>query len=203
MKKICCLVLVFLLCLTFNSCYQDLEKNSLDDYIVCINQNKCGFSSTGVDDPKLLLPNISFLQDYEYVNGEYYWREDDPFRGCCTTEIFPEISFICLTYSENTYHNAKEIMIEKIKPYNDKFYEYNNYIFYENSNAVSSNGSRFPEDFMMACYNDENYTLIFMGLNSGTMAGPSCLDEKYLNDIEKNWISFIDTYYGEVYDFSK
>jgi len=55
----------------------------------------------------------------------------------------------------------------------------------------------------MACYNDESHILIFIGLYSGTLAGPSCLDEKYLNDLDNNWISFIDTYYGEYYDFSK
>ncbi|MBQ5761553.1 MAG: hypothetical protein IIW02_01905 [Clostridia bacterium] len=200
MKKISCLVLVFLFCLTFNSCYVDVEKNSLDDYILCVNRSKCGFSSASVDDPKRLLPSVSFLQDYEYINGEYFMHDDDPFKEGCVEEIFPTKSFICLKYSENIYYNAKEFMLEKIKPYNDKFYEYNNYIFYENSNPHSDNMfSKFPTKFMMACYNDENHTLIFIGFSYS----PSYLDKKYLDDIEKNWISFIDTYYGELYDFSK
>ena len=55
----------------------------------------------------------------------------------------------------------------------------------------------------MACYNDENHTLIFIGLSSGTLAGPSCLEDKYLEDIEGNWKDFIDQYYGAYYDFSQ
>ena len=29
------------------------------------------------------------------------------------------------------------------------------------------------------------------------------LDEKYLTDLENNWQSFIEQYYGDYYDFSK
>lgn len=105
---------------------------------------------------------------------------------------------LALKYDEVIYEDAKQTMLEKIKPYGDKFYQYNDYTFYVNSWL-----SFFHEHFTMACYNDENHTLIFIGLYSGTLAGPSCLEEKYLEDIEGNWKDFIDQYYGAYYDFSQ
>lgn len=204
MKKITYSILLILIIFGLTSCCQDLEKNSLDEYISCISKNKCGFSSKSIDYPDYFLPSSSFLDDYNYLEGNYYWRQDDPLRGLFTTKVQPEIVLLYVKYDENTYHNAKEFMLEKIKPYNNKFYIYNNYVFYENSNRIKLEGTRsFPKDFTMACYNDENYTLVFIGLYSGTLAGPSCLNKKYLNDIENNWNSFIDTYYGKYYDFSK
>ena len=52
-----------------------------------------------------------------------------------------------------------------------------------------------------ACYNDENHTLIFLGIYASYYN--STLDQKYIDDIEGNWMDFIDQYYGEYYDFSK
>lgn len=48
-----------------------------------------------------------------------------------------------------------------------------------------------------------NTVLIFIDFYSGTLVGPLGLDEKYLNNFEENFTSFIDQYYGEYYDFSK
>lgn len=204
MKKVVCTILMAINILSFTGCYQDLENNSLEDYIMRINKNKCGYSSVEIDHPDYFLPSNLFLQEYNYTEGSYIWREDDPFRGLFKINVRPEISFLGLKYEENIYYNAKQFMLKEIPPYLNKFYKYNNYIFYENSNFIDLKGTRrFPECFTMACYNDENYTLIFIGLYSGTLAGPSCLEEKYLNDIDNNFISFLDTYYGELYDFSK
>ena len=199
MKKIISVILIILMGLSLTSCYQDLQRSSLEEYIACIKQNKCGFSSDSIDNPEDFLPSISFFDEYEYLEGTYFWREDDPLRGLFTAEgVFPEIALVSLKYDENTYDNAKQKTLEEIEPYNDKFYQYNDYKFY-----VNSWGYRFPKNFTMVCYNDENYTLIFMGLYSGTLAGPSCLDEKYLEDIEGNWEDFIDQYFGAYYDFSQ
>ena len=203
MKKILCIFLIAFICLGLTGCYVDLEENSLEDYILFINQHNQGKSSVEIDDPRYLLPGISFFEEYEYLEGGYFWREDDPLRGLFTSNVFPNISLLYLRYDENVYPNAKQAMFEKIEPYGDKFYEYNNYVFYENSNFISLNGARFfPEELAMACYNDSNNTLLFIGLYSGTLAGPSCLDDKYLEDIDNNWEDFIDQYYGEYYDFS-
>jgi len=211
MKKIISFILVIFMSLSLTSCYNDLQRNSLDEYIARISKgnegSKCGFSSTSIDNPEYFLPSSSFLNDYKYLEGTFFWREDDPWRGAFSAdEAFPEIALLTLKYDATTYEDAKQTMLEEMKPYNDKFYYYNEYNFYLNSNnfdIINSGKSRFPENFTMACYNDENYTLIFMGLYSGTLAGPSCLDEKYLEDIEGNWEAFVDQYYGAYYDFSQ
>ena len=175
MKKIICVLLVIFVSLGLASCYTDLEENSLEEYIDQINRNKCGYGSKSINDPELFLPSISFFQEYNYIDGGFYWREDDPMRGTFTTNVRPEIALLYLKYEEDIYYEAKQEMLEKIKPYNDKFYLYNNYVFYENSNYIDfSSTRRFPKKFTMACYNDENQTLIFIGLYSGTVAGPSC-----------------------------
>lgn len=195
-------ILLFMLCsIVLSGCYQDLEKTSLDEYILHINKHKIGYSSVEIDHPDYFLPSLTFIQDYEYIDGSYYWREDDPLRGVFTSNVNPEISFLCLEYDEAIYYNAKEFMLKEIEPYNNKFYEYNNYTFYENSNFINLHYRDFPEWFTMVCYNDVNFTLIFIGLYSGTLAGPSCLEGEYLEDIEGNWISFIEQYYAECYDF--
>ena len=200
MKKIISFILVIFMSLGLTSCYNDVQNDSIEDYIACINKNNnTGFSSKAIDTPEFFLPSVSFLEDYEYLEGTYFRRKDDPWRGAFSAdEAFPEIALLALKYDETIYEDAKQTMLETIKPYDDQFYQYNDYTFY-----VNSWPSFFPEHFTMACYNDENHTLIFIGLYSGTLAGPSCLDEKYLEDIEGNWEAFVDQYYGAYYDFSQ
>ena len=202
MKKIISFILIICMSLGLTSCYQDLEKNSLDEYIAHINKNKFGFSSLSIDKPKYFLPSISFLEKYEYLEGTYVLREYDIRRLVFDQEtVVPHIALLALKYDENTYKEAKKTMLEEIKPYEDKFYYYNEYNFYLNSNhfdLVDGGKTRFPSAFTMACYNDENHTLIFMGLYISIP-----LDEKYLEDIEGNWEAFVDQYYGAYYDFSQ
>lgn len=204
MKKIISVILLIIISLGLTGCYNDLQKNSLEEYIAVVNQHESGFSSKSIDNPKYFLPSISFLEDYEYVEGTYFWREDDPLREIFDKKnLFPNIVLLSLKYDESTYEDAKQTMLEEIKPYNDTFYYYNEYNFYLNSNnfdIVNYGKTRFPADFTMACYNDENHTLIFMGF---CMSLSNYLDEKYLEDIEGNWEAFVDQYYGEYYDFSQ
>ena len=207
MKKIIIVLLLVVCNMQFIGCdYCDLESNSLEDYIVNISSSDCGGnSSTGIDSPQRLLPGVTFFDEYDYIEGGYHWHEDDMLRGLFTTNVRPEVAIVYLKYDENVYYDAKQTMLERIKPYNDKLYEYDDYIFYINPNQYLPDGStlRFPQGpFTMACYNDTNCTLIFIGFYSETLTRPSCLDEKYLEDIEGNWKSFIDQYYGEYYDFS-
>lgn len=205
MKKILGIMLILVLCIiTFTGCYQDLVESSLDAYKQQISVSNCGFSSSSIDSPDRFLPTLTFLEDYEYIDGTYIWKEDDPFRGLFTNNVNPEIAFLCLMYDESVYIDAKDTMLENIKPDN-KFYLYNDYVFYRNLNKVTNPYSgHFPKgSFAMACYNDKNRTLIFIGCSSVTLAGPSCLDQKYIDDIEGNWMDFIDQFYGEYYDFSK
>ena len=126
------------------------EENSLEEYIDFINKNKCGYGSTSINNPQTFLPSISFFQEYNYIEGEFYWREDDPLRGLFTTDVRPEIALLYLKYEEDIYYEAKQEMLDKIKPYNNEFYLYNNYVFYENSNYIDFSGTRrFPKHFTM------------------------------------------------------
>ena len=196
-------LLITMFCLSLTSCYQDLEETSLNDYIYHINENNCGYSSSGIDNPDYFLPSDTFISDFDYIEGGFHWKEYDPLRTLFTSKGTPEISLLYLKYSEVIYCTAKSFMLESIKSYNNLFYEYDSYIFYENSNFYElKEVYKFPESFTMACYNDKNYTLLFIGLSSSTLAGPSCLEKKYLNNIRENWKSFIDQYYGEYYNFN-
>ena len=56
----------------------------------------------------------------------------------------------------------------------------------------------FPYWFTMACYNDKNNTLIFLG-----MCDTYHTINKKFDDLTENWTEFIDTYYGDLYDFTK
>ncbi len=202
MKKIISIILIVFSCVMFYGCYQDLEENSLDEYIEYISKNKHGYSIVEIDDPEYFLPSMTFLQDCEYIKGSYHWHEDDPIKGFFSSDVKPEVSIISLQYDETTYYQAKQFMLQEIIPYDNKFYEYNNYVFYENSNFIKlqfEETRMFPRYFTMACYNDENYTLIFIGFNTLS----KYLDNKYLEDIDSNFTLFIDEYYGKYYNFSK
>ena len=109
MKKILAVVIlltVLALCLT--SCYTTIERNSLSEYIECITENKydTGFSSLGLDDPKYLLPNDTFIEDYTYVDGGYYLLEDDPFRSFTQ----PSRCILWLKYDTNIYEDAEAVV---------------------------------------------------------------------------------------------
>ncbi len=74
-----------------------------------------------------LLPSDTFLEDYPYQNGEYYWHldEKDLLAG-------PEVSLIVLTYDQETYQAAKEYCKTNmiLSPENSK--TYSGYEFIEN-----------------------------------------------------------------------
>ena len=119
MKRLVSVILIIMCSLFVVGCYQDLEKSSLDEYVLQINQNKIGFSSVEIDHPDYFLPSLTFIQDYDYIDAKYYWREDDPLRGLFTSNVDPEISFLCLKYEEATYYIAKEFVLNAIIPYDN------------------------------------------------------------------------------------
>ncbi|MBR1955504.1 MAG: hypothetical protein IKC58_00160 [Clostridia bacterium] len=203
MKKVICTILLLIFCtIAFTGCFlldiewnADAERNSLEEYIEQIKANKVGYSSIELDMPSNFLPNISFFDEYNYIDGGYYWYVHFAFYNPA-----PEIAILHLKYDESTYYEAKQYMLDSMELFEDKFYTYNDYTFYKNKKFDEHiNGATFPKEFTMACYNDANHTLVFLGF----FAGNYNLEEKYLDDIEGNWMDFIDQYYGEYYDFSK
>ena len=206
MKRIITFIFGIIMGLNLTGCYSGVVKDSLEEYIAQISLyegvDKHGFSSLNIDDPNYFLPSASFLTDYEYLEGMYFLRDEESWREWFDLEEdIPEIAILTLKYDESTYEEAKKTMLEEIKPYDDKFYYYNDYNFYINSNhldIVIDGETRFPQSFTMACYHDKNHTLIFIGFYAG-----SNLDKKYLEDIEGNWTAFVDQYFGAYYDFSQ
>ena len=187
-------ILLFVACVLFCcSCYQDLQYDSLDDYAPRVLEKGCGYSSYELDDPERFLPSATFLHDFSYVEGEYHYYENDPFR----LQSHPAaVSFLRLTYEEETYKQAKAYTMEHIPAYGDQRYAYGAYIFYENARYVEAASldkeqSRFPNWFTMVCYNDEKNVLIFMGFGEGSKIS---IDD---------WKAFIDTYFSSYYDFSE
>lgn len=72
-------------------------------------------------------------------------------------------------------------------------------MFYKNSvKAEFQEEIIAPRCFTMVCYNDMNQTLIFIGFQYSYTSNE---DEEYLKSL-KTWEAFIDTYYGEYYDFN-
>lgn len=190
------LMIALTFCLT--SCYVDINHSSLDEYIERIEdpRNDSGFSEYEIDDPEYFLPTKSFLKDFEYLEGKYNFCEEDPARLNGT----PTISLLFLRYNEETYTLAKECMLEKIPMENEETYTYGDYNFYRNVNFLKLHRyAEVPTFFTMACYNDENSSLCFVGFYDGDQM----IDNKYVNNTKENWTSFIDTYFGKYHDFSK
>ena len=55
-----------------------------------------------------------------------------------------------------------------------------------------------PNWFTMVSYNDLNNMICFLGFHNSYPELP----DKFLNDLQNNWESFIDQYYGEFFNFN-
>jgi len=228
-KRLLAVLLCCALCLSLTSCfdfgseewgdffhrkYENLLRNSLEDYADVIRRNTgCYYSSYGIDDAGYFVPTSTFLDDFPYVDGTFVWRLDAAFMDRHSseslTDLFPEITLLAVTYEEQVYREAKQCMLDVIPPYDDTRYIYGRYVFYENANYIEQEvklyGERVswvPLGFTMACYNDERHTLVFIGMESFAK-GDYCIPDIYQSDIEHNWVPFIDRYYGLYYDFSE
>ena len=200
MKRIISLLVVALLfsltsCIQFDETY--IFVQSLDEYIERINKYERGYSNFEIDLPEYFLPSPTFFEDYKYTKGYYYYFGDE---SLFVDFPKPNTSLLVLEYDEKTYEQAKEYMLEKIKPYNNTRYIYDNYSFYENSNFINLRKERgFPTWFTVAGLNDEKRALVFLGFHTSTS---SVLPNGRETDMEEHWTSFIDEYYGKYYDFS-
>ena len=199
MKKVVSLFLTLAIMLALTSCSLFEESayhfDSLDEYI----KKRVGYSSYELDEPAHFLPSQeskAFLRDYDYVYGEFHSYEEGVF---VYPHAKPSMSLLALRYEADIYEEAKSFMLKNIPAYNDFRYIYGDYIFYENANFTEKKDSRyFPRWFTMACYNDTKQELVFIGFYDSVG-----MDQKYYDDPQGNWVSFIDTYYGEYYDFSE
>ena len=203
MKKYGCIIFILICSISLSGCFalgeQIFYYDSLPDYIERMSINSPGYSSVSIDHPDYFLPSRTFFKDFEYIEGEFYFYEESPFN---LKSYFPARSLLVLKYDESIYPEAKEYMLENIPMAGDCFYTYGNYVFYRNKNFLDSFESIPAPDFLdwftMACYNDEKQILCFIGFSYGPFEY-----RDYFEDIQGNWSSFIDEFYGEYYDFSE
>ena len=195
-----CLFLLTLFMLT--SCCYKTEYNSLEEYKKKINETGLGYSSFELDKPEYFLPGNTFLEEFSYLNGEYFFYENSAFCDICGNEKMPNRVLIALEYDTASYYDAKEFVISNIPKYENYSYSYNNYYFYMNGKFME----RFSDDklpeipnwFTMVSYNDLNNMICFLGFHNSYPELP----DKFLNDLQNNWESFIDQYYGEFFNFN-
>ena len=195
------LILISILLVFLTSCCYEIEKNDLYDYKQYISESGIGYSDVELDHPDYFLPSRTFLTDYEYLTGNFYYYENSPFCDTDEHKYKPDRSFISLTYNKETYCLAKANVLKNIAVYNEKYYHYNDYQFYINKNFMDSidtqDSTKMPSWFTMVCYNDTNNTIIFLGFSQSYPK----LDDKYLYNIDNNWGDFIKQYYGDLYNF--
>ena len=196
---------LFILLTTFllsGCCYVN-EYSSLDEYKEMARSSKIGNSDTGIDNPEYFLPSYTFLYDFDYIDGNYYFYETCIFYEFCSDDFKPNRALITLKYDVNIYLDAKKYVLDNIPQYGDCLYQYNDYKFYINKKYVDFfEYDTKPEilySFTMASYNDDNNTICFLGFCS---IYPD-LDANILINLDENFTLFIDQYYGEYYDFSK
>ena len=205
MKKVIAIILLLVtLSILLTGCGV-VEINSLDRYKEWVSETTFGFSEVEIDHPKWFLPSYTFLDDYIYIEGNFYYYSTEDLHFLINKDFMPDRSLLTLKYEESVYLQAKQCVLDNILVFEDKYYTYGNYQFYVNKNFMdkvnyTAPDRPLPERCTMVCYNDENNTICFLGFYKRAAYQ---LSEKYINDLESNWTSFIDQYYGEYYDFSK
>ena len=82
-RSICFLIGVLLFMLTLCSCANQVNyHNSLEKYRQEVKRTAhlptpSGLSWEGLDWPNVFLPNATFLEDFDYITGGYFLREED------------------------------------------------------------------------------------------------------------------------------
>ena len=182
-KKIAIAIVLFIIILSLSGCSSGVTVTGLENFPA---------RSDSLELHKYLEP-AGFLKNYEYTNGDYYYRDPGLFS------LDPVVLFLYLEYDEQTYPLAKEYMLEKTD-YNDNHQSYNGYEFYENVAWIRERGeldefgnnTRFPCYFNMIGYNDNKNILVFIGYY-GDRAPTS-------KSMEQGWGVFLKEYYS-VFDF--
>ena len=177
MKKL--LIVIFIMvCLFLNSCgFDDTYKISgLENY-------HPANSEAGTSDG--IMPD-DFLNKFDYISGDYHFIEENAFS---LGKPYLDRSILYLSYDSTVYSDAKQYAMDHMKLSDNIVEEYNGYVFYDN--YVDDDFS-FPEEFKRFAYNDTNNTLVFIGFfESGVYNCPT------------DWVTFLEEYYGDWYDFSQ
>lgn len=174
------------------------QCDSLQEYKDDIEPNGIASYSDNIN-VKNFLPSQTFLSDFEYLEGDFHFYSEKVFNWMFfdKSSSSPIKAILSLKYSDEVYESAKGEVLAKIPSANDSIYKYGDYTFYENGNfSANEDKVSFPKKFNMVCYNDTSKTIIFLSFFSYVD------NEQEKEEIISNWSEFIDTHYGEYYDFN-
>ena len=129
-----------------------------------------------------VLPSSHFLDDYDYLQGDYYYITEDIIS---ISKPAQEKQLLTLSYSEDIYISAKQEVFDTIKFEMDYELEYNGYTILICSTDVEDTSYRIPYCFAMVGYNDNKNTLLFMSFY---------IDDSFLSDEEKELLIALDSY---------
>lgn len=151
-----------------------------------------------------LLPSETFLEDYSYVAGDYYYEDYGPFKEW-------ERLLLWLQYDAEEYQRAKEFCLTEMTFREEPLGDCGKYTFYENMDYaeaaytyssdsdyryyITEENKIFPYVFTAFSFNDEKQILIFMGFGTGVKEKTEA--EKYY---DQGFESFVK-YYFPMYDF--
>ena len=138
-----------------------------------------------------LFPDETFLSSFDYCDGDYVLECKDGLGGGQAT------AFAYITYSQETYEDAKQYCLDHLVLCSDHRFSYNGFEFRERLSHLVKNdagefavGCRYPEWFNMFGYCDASYTLVFMGYYNPDHA-------------ETDFASFVESVYSQYYDFNQ
>ena len=177
--RIILLYLVIALSLSLFGCHE-FKREGLNHYLDRQDDSQVELTS-------LFLYSPTFLQEYEYVNGDYHYYDTGDFG-----KNDYEVAIIHLTYEPNVYEQAKQCIFENTEFVSeDPESSFNGYDFYRINIRLD-----WENWFVMNVFNDELNTVLAIGFYT---AYPT---PEYLNLVQNDWQGFLDTYFGEYYDFS-
>lgn len=205
------IILTSIFALLLGSCQKKrVYKDSIDEYVNEVERSGFGYSELELDQAETFLPSQTFISDYSYLEGTYHYN--DP--GILPKNNEAETVILTLTYDDEIYVLAKDYAQKHLDLTSKNNFEYNNYYCFENMAHAKyygdgeyshldeeGNNKRFPSWFTMFCYNDTKNILIFLGvyLRYSSDSEQKADEEKMLSD----WGYFLNTYFGQYYDFSK
>ena len=95
------ILFILMLFLAFGSCSHDVQYSGIENF----SENHSNVELT-----VHLLPSDTFIDDYQYKNAEYYFRD---LGECLSGYNLLERSIVIVEYDEDVYIEAKEFCLNK------------------------------------------------------------------------------------------
>ena len=187
MIVICCVLLLSLCSCKFIRDYSVRGVENFDAEYSDFELNVC------------LLPTEDFLERYEYINADYRYSAEN--AGVLSLDESHE-SIVMIQYEDDVYLQAKQYCLDNMELSDSNIIPYGDYIFFENIELAVGMGKYgspigFPRWFNMFAYNDTLRQLVFIGYYDSTFYDVDIVE------FQKQWGSFLQEHFGEVYILSK